>query len=92
MTDSDLRDWRGTPIEIGSTIVYPGRHGSSMWMVEGKVRNIVMINFYAIHTGAKPDYHLIVVPTSQSAYWGSRDDRKAVTIFRTDRVTVVKER
>ncbi len=32
-----MRDWRGTEIEVGSRVVYPGRQGSSMWMTEGEV-------------------------------------------------------
>jgi len=38
--DDGLVDWRGTPIEIGSTIVYPGRGSSALWMAEGIVEGI----------------------------------------------------
>jgi hypothetical protein len=32
-----MKDWRGTEIEVGATVVYPGRGGSSLWMTEGTV-------------------------------------------------------
>lgn len=32
-----MKDWRGTPIKVGSTIVYPSRQGSRLWMNEGEV-------------------------------------------------------
>lgn len=35
-----MKDWRGTPIEVGSVIVYPGRHGSSHWVTEAEVVEI----------------------------------------------------
>lgn len=37
---SELVDWRGTPIEVGSTIVYPGRGSSALWMSEGTVVSV----------------------------------------------------
>lgn len=33
-------DWRGVPITVGSTVVYPGRQGSSHWMNEAEVNAI----------------------------------------------------
>lgn len=39
MNDQPL-DWRGTPIEVGSIIVYPGRHSSYLWMNEGEVLSL----------------------------------------------------
>lgn len=35
-----MRDWRGTPINVGSTVVYPSRQGSTLWMNEGEVVRI----------------------------------------------------
>lgn len=40
MISVEMKDWRGTPIEPGSIIVYPGRQSSSMWMVEAEVLEI----------------------------------------------------
>ncbi len=34
------RDIRGIEIEVGDTVAYPGRAGSSMWMSVGKVLGI----------------------------------------------------
>lgn len=31
------KDWRGTEIKVGSTVVYPSRQGSLLWMTEGEV-------------------------------------------------------
>lgn len=32
-----VKDWRGTEIQVGSTVVYPSRQGSRLWMTEGEV-------------------------------------------------------
>lgn len=32
-----MKDWRGTKVEIGSTVVYPSRQGARLWMTEGEV-------------------------------------------------------
>lgn len=37
---TELKDWRGTPIEVGSTIVYPGHRGSAYWVTEAEVTDI----------------------------------------------------
>ena len=36
-----MKDWRGTPITVGSRIVYPGRYGSSMWISESIVDEVI---------------------------------------------------
>jgi len=35
-----MKDWRGTTIKVGSTVIYPSRQGSAMWMSEGVVEAI----------------------------------------------------
>lgn len=35
-----LKDWRGTKIKVGSTVVYPSRQGSRLWMNEGTVLSL----------------------------------------------------
>jgi len=35
-----VKDWRGTPIEVGALVVYPSRTGSSMWITEGQVVSV----------------------------------------------------
>lgn len=36
----DMKDWRGTEVKVGSTVVYPSRQGSQLWMSEGEVVTI----------------------------------------------------
>ncbi len=35
-----VKDWRGSVIMVGSTVAYPTRQSSSLWMNEGKVVSI----------------------------------------------------
>lgn len=35
---NEIKDCRGVTINIGDTIVYPGRKGSSLWLSEGVVQ------------------------------------------------------
>lgn len=35
-----MLDFRGKEISVGSTVVYPGRRGSSMWLNQGRVTAI----------------------------------------------------
>jgi hypothetical protein len=37
---NELLDWRGNPINVGDTVVYPGRQSSLVWMNEGIVVEI----------------------------------------------------
>jgi hypothetical protein len=48
-------DFRGNRIKVGDTIVYPGRSGSSMWMQEAKVTEIVMVTERRAVWDKKPD-------------------------------------
>lgn len=43
---SELKDWRGTPIVVGSTVVYPGRGGSAMWLNEATVLEVGEVDVY----------------------------------------------
>lgn len=78
-----LRDWRGAPINEGSLIVYPARHGSSMWVVEAEVLKI-------IEKQVDSDR---VIPALRvrpiGATWTHRIAMKKVTLTALDRVTVV---
>lgn len=69
-------DWRGTLISEGSTIVYPVRQGSSMWMVEATV--------LFVHSET-----LTVQPTKRSWPMDWDIPTKWFAISRWDRVTVV---
>lgn len=82
MISTQMIDWRGTVIEPGSIVVYPGRHSSSMWMVEAEVLEIFQ------------DWHwdrfvwaLKVQPIRQGVRM--RTDGKPVKITALERVTVV---
>lgn len=70
-----LRDFRGTPIEVGSTIVYPTRTGSALRVVEGTVIGVVQaLDPYTkerlFHKGA-PLVKLKVRPHRETSYGGS---------------------
>ncbi len=70
-----MKDWRGTPIEEGSTVVYPGRVSSALWMNEAKVVEV-------------QDGRLKVHRTARSRRgWGTTD--KVTYLTAIDRVTVV---
>ncbi len=81
-----MKDWRGTLIERGSIIVYPGRHSSSLWMTEGRVIDI---------TSQKPSWSgsrsipvLLVQPLRNRGGINGAPCRK-VRLTSIDRVTVV---
>lgn len=35
-----VKDWRGVKIKVGSTVVYPSRQGSHLWMNEAEVVSV----------------------------------------------------
>lgn len=37
----EIKDWRGSPIKVGSRVVYPSRQRSTMWISEGIVVSVV---------------------------------------------------
>lgn len=75
----EYKDWRGTPIEVGSIVVYPGRASSSMWMNEGEVVGLVERHLYP--DGKAP---AIRVRRTRGHY-----SEGISTLDRLDRVTVV---
>lgn len=46
-----MKDWRGKTIKKGSTIVYPNRLSSNMWMVEAKVQKVAMDHLVVLPSG-----------------------------------------
>lgn len=36
----ELKDWRGTPICVGSRIIYPVCHSSSVYLIEAEVTEV----------------------------------------------------
>lgn len=83
-----MKDWRGTDIEVGSTIVYPSRTGSAMWMVEAVVDDVYMVERY----GRKEPRLRVKRKKETSPYLGN-DYRlvqgRPTVLHAVDRVTVV---
>lgn len=73
-----MKDWRGRDVVPGSVIVYPGRQGSSMWLMEAVVDRVDEVD---------GGYSLNVTLTGCTGYRGVSGRR--VTVTRTDKVTVV---
>lgn len=83
----ELLDWRGNPITEGCTIVYPVTYGSTLYVREAVVQEI-------IDTG-KTDYNgeqllmLRVQPTADTSYGTLTNNQKIVSLHSLSRVTVV---
>ncbi len=85
------RDIRGIEIEVGDTVAYPGRAGSSMWMNVGRVLEIVNRTRYRPYTESyEPDPFLRLL--CQQKNWRGEDigTRKSCT-SKLDRVVVVEK-
>ena len=68
-----MKDWRGKAIKKGSRIVYPGRQGSSIWVVEAEVLGV-------------KDGGIVVQPVRTT---GTAVATRPVHIKNVDRVTVI---
>ena len=77
-------DWRGTPLTVGSTIVYPSRHSSSVWMTEAVVEAI----HYQAHDRSKIA-KLIVRRSKMTRRWLTEIVKPVVTLFNVMDVTVL---
>ena len=75
-----MTDFRGTEINIGDTIVYPGRSGSSLWMNEG-----VVIDFEEY----QPYYSFEQTITTLKVK--RVDTKKVVTVYCTERTCVIEK-
>lgn len=77
-----MRDWRGTPIEVGSRIVYPVSRGSFLLVFEAEV--------VTVHEDGPPGLFVRRVRES-TAGGGYRalTDFSYARLTRVDRVTVV---
>lgn len=81
-----LLDWRGTPIEVGSIILYPGRHSSYQWMNEAKVLEINTVTKWS------REWHELKVERLNNNTWSKvGDDRRFVTLSALKNVTVIRE-
>lgn len=70
-----MRDWRGTEIKVGSTVLYPQTVSSSLWVTEAEV------------TSLKP---FRVKRLRQITNYGVRAvDHKVVTLTALGRLTVL---
>jgi hypothetical protein len=83
-----MLDWRGTPIEPGCLIVYPGRHSSSMWMMEAEVLEITSAPNPYDFTWSQDKVALRVQPLRQGRY--DRVNKKPVKLTALERVTVIR--
>jgi hypothetical protein len=89
MIQTQVIDWRGTPIETGALIVYPGRQSSHMWMVEAEVIEIREEDKWSyIDPLGEIVTVLIVQPLRQGRF--GRPNKRPVKITALERVTVVK--
>lgn len=87
-----MKDWRENEIREGVTIVYPGRHASSMWMTEGIVTGVYEETItrtrrvwdWHTRTGHDEPYEYVERKLKVRKASG-----KTVTLTRVDRVTVV---
>jgi hypothetical protein len=73
-----MKDFLGNEIQIGDTIVYPGRQGSTMWMNIAEVVGIDYDQQY-VHSPILPVLHV------------RRDNGKMYDVYRIDRVVVIPE-
>lgn len=84
-----ITDWRGTPIEPGTRIVYPVRYSSVMWMVEAEVLEIVWLP----HEWKEGEMQPVIRAEKQFTSDEHRTrPARLVTIDRLDRITVVGRR
>jgi hypothetical protein len=82
MISAEMKDWRGTAIEPGSIVVYPGRQGAHHWMMEAEVLEIFQDWSWDHFVWA-----LKVQPMRQGTY--GRTNMKPVKLTALERVTVV---
>lgn len=76
-------DWRGTRILPGSTVIYPGRQGSSLWVTEGTVESVAF-RPARFSQGSTP--FLRVCPTRTTSYRGTKN---LVVLTNVGMVTVI---
>ena len=74
-----MKDFLNNDINVGDTIVYPGRQGSSLWMNKAKVIGIEMEH--------RPSWSYHYVPTLLV----QRDNGKVYKVYCTERVVVIPE-
>jgi hypothetical protein len=79
-----MKDWRGVEIHVGDLVVYPGRQGSSMWMVEAEVVELI-----PGRPNVQVPHGLKVRRLREWGWKGDEIDHKVVSV-EAGRVAVVK--
>jgi hypothetical protein len=82
-----MNDWRGTEVGVGDLVVYPGRQGSHMWMVEAEVVELVPGNPNAESYWDRTPHALRVKRLRES---GGSVESKLVLVKLSSVVVVVK--
>ena len=75
-----MKDFLDNDINVGDTIVYPGRQGSSLWMNKGKV---VGIDVHRYRYGAGLEQASVLMVRKESG--------RVYPVYCTDRVVVLPE-
>jgi hypothetical protein len=63
-----FKDWRGTPIKVGSHVVYGTRSGSSLYITEGEVVEIKADDNYHAQTARRLDQKMQEQGFDQKTY------------------------
>lgn len=82
------KDWLGTPITEGCTIIYPGRQASSMWMNQATVLLIDKKTTAAWNGGVRTEW-ILTVRRTKSSNLGHPTADTPTKISALDRVTVM---
>jgi len=81
-TEVVANDYFGNQIEVGDTIVYPGRQGSSLWM-----NHMVVTKVTGLPDSFRPDrLHLRVTGKSRQGVDGPE---RTSTLTEVDRVVII---
>jgi hypothetical protein len=70
------KDWRGTPLQVGVTILYTTHMGTMTWVTEALVNEV------------KKD-HLVVTPVRSTREPGKKPGTRQLRIRAVDRITVL---
>ena len=85
-----VKDWLGTEMGIGDTVIYPSRQSSSLWVNEGKIVSLEMIDPpYLYNKGTKVPQ--VGILRSRSSGWRGKDPGKKVSYPDVGRITVIKK-
>lgn len=83
-----VTDWRGVEIQVGDRVIYPGRQGSHLWMVEAEVVEVVPGNPDAESYWDRVQHGLKVKRLRESRWKGDEIAQKIVPV-QANHTTVV---